>query len=270
MKKIKDSHVLVIGSGPSIKKYWNKIENFINNNNLVIFGCNYVTNFIIPDYHFWGSTKRLKKYGKFINKKSVVVTSEHLPKNEIRKYWKGKYKTFKIVERRWKRGSENKESKEYKRCRVYYKNGKMFGCFYDISSEAIFYAYVQGASKITVVGNDGYTLYPEKDLDQGKESQHCYGEGHTDGYTYQYCKRKDWDKYRTLNLLYKYGKKRYGFGFKIITPTIYDRFYDSMILNIENNSKWQKWKEPKKKEYKKMYVKYLKNRKIGRDKDKIK
>ena len=267
MKEIKNSHVLVIGSGPSLKKYWNKIFSFIEKNNPVIFGCNYMTDFITPDYHFWGSAKRWAKYKKCINtKKSILVVSEHFNKNKrygnLLKNFKGRYLMFKNIEERWEPGSENKNSKEFKNCKIDYKNGIMYGCVRDIATWAIFYAYVEGAKKITVVGNNGYTLYSKKDLEENKESQHCYGEGFTDGFSYIYCRKKDWDKYRTLKLLYKYGRKKYGFGFEIITPTVYRKFYNSKILDIPEESNWQKWEEPTEKEYKELYINCLKNRKI--------
>ena len=192
--------------------------------------------------------------------------SDHYPKKVIKEYWKGPYKTFKHVERNWKQGSHDKNSHEYKRCKVYAKNKKMYGCFYDVASHAIFWAYIQGASKITVVGNDGYTLYSKKDLQDKKASQHCYGEGETDGYSYAYCRRKDWFKYRSLKLLYKYGKKQYGFGFEIITPTIYKELYNDSVFNIPYDPLWQEWEEPTKDEYDFLYKGCLKKRKFSNSK----
>ena len=97
MEKINNSHILIIGSGPSLKKYWDKIKKFIDDNNPITCGCNYITDFIIPDYHFWGSTKRWNAYGQFYNKKSVLIVSEHFDKRILRKHWKGKYRTFKNI-----------------------------------------------------------------------------------------------------------------------------------------------------------------------------
>lgn len=241
MKKIKSSHVVVLGSGPSIKKYWNKINIFLKTNNVITFGCNNIMDFLVPDYHFWGSGKRWAEFGHKVDPSTVVVTSHLFSKKVIREKWKGKYKTFKNIERQWKPGSDDKTSKAYKRCDVRYKNGVMRGCVQNISTWAIFYAYVKGASKISVVGNDGYTLYPENKID----SQHCYGSGKTSGFIYRYSKKRDWDKYKTLRLLYAYGKKKFGFGFEMITPTIFDKFYNFKVLNIASDINSIKWKEPK-------------------------
>jgi len=79
--KIKKSHVLVVGSGSSIKKYWNEIDEYIKNNNCITFGCNNINRIFIPDYHFWGSSYRWKKFGKLINEKSKLVFPQEWGKN---------------------------------------------------------------------------------------------------------------------------------------------------------------------------------------------
>ncbi len=261
-KRIKNRHILVLGSGPSLKKYWVKIKKFIKEENVVTFGCNNIMNFLVPDFHFWGSRKRWEEFGHRIDNDSIIITSRHFLKKEIRAKWKGRYKVFNNVERRWKLGSDIVGSKLSKRCEVCYRKKKMFGCVRDISTWAIFYAYIKGASRISVVGNDGLTLYGKKNLTKGEESQHCYGTGHTDGFTYSYCRKKDWDKYKTLKLLYKYGEKKFGYGFEIITPTIYLEFYNSKILDIDYDTNCRGWKEPSKKEYYELYVGCLKKRKL--------
>jgi hypothetical protein len=248
-------HVLVLGSGSTVKTYLAKIMDFIKLNNVITIGCNNINHILTPDYHFWGSIKRWEEFGHLINKKSVFVFSEHFPQKIIKKKWSGPYRTFRHVRRLWKLGSENIHSENFKRCRVYDKNGKMFGCFKDVATLAIFWSFIKGATKISVVGNDGYTLYNKDQLNTDNKSQHCYGQGFTDGYNYQYCRSKDWDKYRTLRLLYKHCKKKYGFGFEIITPTIYDKFYNSNVLNIKPDPNLNKWREPEKEEYRFLYLK---------------
>ena len=79
-KKIKKQHVLVIGSGPSLKKYWNRIERFIKENKVITFGCNNIMNFLDPDYHFWGSTRIWEKYKDNVSNKTTIVTSKHFSK----------------------------------------------------------------------------------------------------------------------------------------------------------------------------------------------
>ena len=264
MVSVKNKSVLIIAAGPTVSKYWNKIEKFIKDTNPVIIGCNNIMHIIKPDIHFWGSPKRFKKYGHLLDKKSVLMFSAYISETTIKKYWKGKYETFNYKARSWKYGSDDKKSYQYKRCCMRVKNGKMYGCFYDTATKAAFWSYLHGASEINFVGNDGYTFYTKQQLDSKEERQHCYGKGMTDGYTYLYCRKKDWDKYKTLRLLFEYGIKKHKFGFKILTPTIYEDFCDLSILKIDPDVKMQKWIEPSSKEYKDLYFKSKEKRKLSK------
>jgi len=215
-----------------------------------------------PDIHFWGSAKRWKKYGYLIDDNSNMMFQHNFSKKMIRKYWKGSYGVFNFEGRKWKYGSDDKSSYQYKRCCIRNKNKKVYGCFYDAVSKMLLWSYVQGAKEINIVGNDGYTFYSKGTLESGKESQNCFGEGLTQGYIYEYNRKLDWDKYKTLRMICKYGMKKHNFNFSIITPTIFEEFYDSFILNIKADSNMQKWIEPSPKEYKNLYFDCLKNRKL--------
>lgn len=222
-KKIKRSHVIIIGAGYSLKKYNEKIKKFIEENNLITVGINNISNMIVPDYHFWGSGHRWKRYGCFVNEKSTLIFSPGFSKKLINKYWKNSYIIYKTDDR-----LPGFDKKEYK---------TIYHCFRNTVMTAIFWAYRNKASKISIVGMDGYTYYSEKKLEMKEYAQHCYGEGYTDGQTYKFGRRKDINNYEILKLLYRYGKKKYGFGFKILTPTIYSKFYESKVLNIKEKYK---------------------------------
>jgi len=261
-KEIKGSHVVVVGAGPSTKKYWNKIEKFIKENNAITFGCNNISEIFVPDYHIWGSPQRWRKFGHLINKKSKFVFRSNFNKKTIREKWDGSYEIMNNVERRWELGFENKNSEQFKYCCVRYKNNKMYGCFKHVGVICTFWAYIKGASKISLVGNDGYTLYPKEDLSKNKNSQHCYGQGFTDGFAYEYCLKRDMDRYRTLRLLYKYCKKKFGFGFEFITPTVFNEFYNPDVLEITDKYEWE---ELSLETYKYIMKHYMKNRKIEKE-----
>ena len=215
----KDNHILIIGSGRSIKKYKNKIKEFIKENRVIIIGINHIDNIAEPDYHFWGSSHRWRKFGKFASKKSLLIFPSDFSKKLIHKHFDGDYKKYKTGERPY-----GFDKKIYK---------TIYHCFKNTLMTAIFWAYSNKFSKIDVVGMDGYTYYPEKELKNKKYSQHCYGKGYTDGQTYKFGRKKDVDYYNKLKMLYKWGKKKYRFGFEILTPTVYVRFYNSDILKIE-------------------------------------
>jgi len=260
-KKIKGSHIVIVGAGPSTKKYWDKIEKFIKDNNAITFGCNNISNIFIPDYHIWGSPQRWREFGHLVNENSKFVFRGNFDKKIIRERWGGPYIMMNNVERRWEPGFEDEKSEQFKRCCVRYKNKKMYGCFKHVGVTCTFWAYVQGASRISIVGNDGYTLYAKDSLKDKTCSQHCYGSGFTDGFTYEYCLKRDMDRYRTLRLLYKYCKKKYGFGFEFITPTIFNDFYNPDVLDIKEKYEWE---EPSLKDYKYIMKNYMKNRKLDK------
>ena len=62
----------------SSNKYQNEIKEFIKENKVITLGCNYINKFFIPDYHFWGDRYRYLKYGKNIDKNSVLVFGEYI------------------------------------------------------------------------------------------------------------------------------------------------------------------------------------------------
>ena len=186
---------------------------------MIIIGCNHVNNFIVPDYNIWGSVRRWKQYGHFVNKKSILVVPPEyatFSKKMIRKVWKGKYETYDTEERL--PGLES------------YKT--IYDCFKNVGLVSIFWAYQAGASKISIVGMDGYTFYKKKDLKSKLHSQHCTGKGQTDGQTYGIGKKKDNYYRKRLKGLHRYGKEKYGFEFKILTPTVFKKYYNSRILDI--------------------------------------
>ena len=234
MKKIKNSHILIVAGGSSLKKYWTKIERYIKENECITFGCNHMNEIFIPDYHFWGSSKRWRKFGDKVNANSQLVFPDNWAIKLICKHRKEKFIKFRYCQKKKK---------------ISYENGIMNGNIKNIGMWAIFYAYTRGAAKIHIVGMDGYTFYSKEQLDNKEESQHCFGEGYSNRYgfskaqsvdrrgnkkfNYTYSKSRDEENYNSLTLLYSYIKKKYGFSFKIITPTIFKDFYDSSILNIK-------------------------------------
>ena len=234
--KIKGKHILIIGAGETLRLYSEEIKEFIKNNDIIIFGCNNMNQFIIPDYHFWADKDRYKKFGKNLSKKSIPVFGNHLlSKGLIKQHKKISYKVLRY--QKW--GGLDKGRKIIGKAKIGYKDGMITGPFRNIGTLAIFYAYLHGSSDISIVGMDGFTLYSKKELKEGQNSQHCYGKGYSDligrkglskkrDYYKQFLK-KDKDVYKILYLL-----KEYGVNFKIITPTVFKEFYDPDVLGIEN------------------------------------
>ena len=238
MKNIKDRDVLIICAGDSINKYQNEINRFIKENKVITLGCNYINDFFTPDIHFWGDGRRYLEYGKHISKKSDLVFGQYVSSKTIRKYWKGSYKIIKYTQKKWKKSYEDPKSKKYGmgKAKYDYKRKIYHGVFRTMGSLIIFWAHTKKASRISIVGMDGYTFYSEGNLKNKTDSQHCYGRGFTDVIAnahgtkksekfYKFCLEKDQDVNKTLKAL-----KKYGIKFDIITPTVYKNFHNDKIL----------------------------------------
>jgi hypothetical protein len=248
VKSIKNRNVLIVCAGPTVSLYKEKIEKYIQDNNPIIFGCNNVNSLFKLDYHFWGDEKRWKEFGDNTDKKSIIICEKRSNTyNLIKKKWKGKVLTF---EKAWSlRGRKvNKidtpDKVFCKKCKVSVKKNKLYGCFRTIGEMSILWAYIKKASNIFVVGMDGYTVFSKNNLTNKNIGQHWYGSGFTDERSYSHCRKKDWDIYRSLQLIGKYGLKKYGFQFNIITPTLYDKFYKKSALQIPDDVNFKKWKNP--------------------------
>ena len=240
IRKIKKKHILIIGSGHTLLIYKNEIKKFIKKNEVITFGSNNIIHLIVPDYHFWTDSRRYSKFGKNINKKSIFVFGNYISKKMIREHWKGSYNIIKYKQQKWKKSYEDPTSKKYGKGEVNYKDGIIGGAFRTSGCLMIFYAYLKKAFKISVVGMDGYTLYSKEELKSKEYSQHCYGKGFTDfigrggrsrgtikNFSYKEFIKKDEDISKTL-----YSLQRYGVKFEILTPTVHKEFYNSKILNI--------------------------------------
>ena len=139
MIDIKGKFVLIVGAGSTINKYNKEIKKFIQDNKPIVIGCNYITDFIIPDIHFWGSAKRWRKYGYVTNKKSQVLFPSNFSEKTIRKFWKGDYQLFYGVIRHWKYGSDKGKNYKFDRCCMRIKKGKiLYGCYLDAVTRMIF------------------------------------------------------------------------------------------------------------------------------------
>lgn len=244
-KVIKKSHILIVGAAPSLKKYWKIINEFIKNNKVVTVGVNGINIFLIPNYHFWLDKKRYKRYGHRIDKRSKIIFGGSCGDSIINK-WDGEYEVvrYSVLKKIKYRDVSNyyKENVRYDK-----KKDKFYGNFRTAGSLAILWSHIKKASKISVVGMDGYTFYPENKLREKNkiQRQHCYGKGFTDAFArnmsrdklkdkkksnefYKLGIKKDADVYKTLRSIKKYGVK-----FEILTPTVYKDFYNPKILNIE-------------------------------------
>jgi hypothetical protein len=248
-KKIKNRHVLIVGAGSSLLIYWKSIKEFIDNNNVITVGINRINHILIPDYHLWADGRVYKNFGHEINKKSILIFGDDITKLSREEHWSGPYKIIRYTKLKWKASYDDPTHRYYGEGDIKYnkKTKEFHGVFRTAGSLAILWSHIKKASKISVVGMDGYTFYPENKLREKNkiQRQHCYGKGFTDAFArnmsrdklkdkkksnefYKLGIKKDADVYKTLRSIKKYGVK-----FEILTPTVYKDFYNPKILNIE-------------------------------------
>jgi len=274
LNKIKNSHVLIVGAGYSLSTHGDVIKQFVKKKNPITIGCNYVSNFMAPYFHLWGDERRYKKFGRYTHEKSIpvfnssVFSSSYLKKEGVKKFiylFHKDPKHLKKIKKSIPQGSKLSEDQKNKsRKIIVYKNKIIYARFRTIGCLAIIWSHLLKASRISIIGMDGYTLYNKQQYDNGSVRQHFYiedgkkvnyekvhakkysGTGYTDiitGYAsnigmdskrkskenfYNYCVEKDQEIYSDLQRL-----QDFGVNFNILTPTVYDKFYNSNILKLE-------------------------------------
>jgi len=205
---IKGRDIIIIGAGSSIQKYYNQINKFIKDNDVVTFGINNMTHYWTPYLHLWTNTQRFRSYGKNISPESKLLLGQNIPLKLINSVI-GNHEYFLI-----------NYTDMNKNIPIGYRNGKIYGYYRTAGCLAVMIAYLMGAEKISIVGMDGYTLYDKDKLMSFEKSQHCYGKGFTDTADYETCIKKDIEINNVLCSL-----KACGIGFNILTPTKYREFY---------------------------------------------
>ena len=211
--KIKGKPILIIGAGSSLKEYREEIDKFIKETNSFTIGINNMVDFWVPHFHLFTNTQRFRTFGSKIHENSTILLGQGIPLKLKDEILKGR--NYYLI-----------NFKDQKGLPIAYSKGKVTGFFRTAGCLSIMLSNIMGASEINIVGMDGYTFYKKEDVEKGKKSQHCYGQGHTDTADWETCVLKDGLINEVLT-----GIREYGIDFNIITPTKYERFYDSSRLH---------------------------------------
>ncbi len=209
-QKHKGRKFLIIGTGPSIIKYKNTIEEFCRKENCITIGMNFLQGAYIPDYHIFVSRKRFAKYITTINKESQLLVPTFFGKKFIEENYAGKCVYFDVET------VENYQTSPI-------DGNKQVSINLNVGVSAILIAYLMGASEIYVIGMDGYIN------EQNKEPVYFYNENDVpdsrEVSSIRYEKLQA-ELARVNNFLQKNG-----ILFSIITPTSHKKYYNN-ILNL--------------------------------------
>jgi len=206
--KHKGKKFLIIANGPSTIRYVGEIKKFINENNLITIGCNYLKNIYEPNYHIFVSKKRFLKYISFVNEKSILIAPTFFGKRLIEENYQG------LIERIEIKPVNNSEAKPISGIIQQPIN-------INVGVAAILTAYQMGAEEIMVVGMDGYESGSEKEVVYFYNEDDVIDDKATASIRYENLTA---ELKRTNDFL---SKK--GVPFSIITPTSHKRYYRNII-----------------------------------------
>jgi len=195
---------LVLGGGPTLKKYQKQIREFILRYNPIILGANYLADLFVPHYHAFSNRRRYIDYVDTVSEKSKLLISKYIPKDIIREYTNRSYEIIHY---------EDKGDVPFD-----IDGGIISSNCRTVSLLLMGVAIVMGAKRIFVAGLDGYTgfennaeihFYEEEDETQKREVLMDKHLGNL-----KYLEEID-------EFMFQHGKE----GIHIITPTAYTKFY---------------------------------------------
>ena len=193
---------LVLGTGPMLGEYGDKIKLFIEKHNAITIGGNHITPFIYPDYHAISNRNRFVTYAETFNpKRSKVLLSPYLPLRLVKEHYTGPYQEIMYLPDE-ERDFDIKEGVVLAGCRSIVLLGTAL-------------AIVMGGTKIFIAGMDGYRnpndYFTETTVKEKWDME----------YRMQF--QEDCEK--VIRQIGNYMCVRGLEGPTIITPTAYEEFY---------------------------------------------
>jgi 4-hydroxy 2-oxovalerate aldolase len=200
----KGKDFLVLANGPSLEKYKDQINAFIERYDPIILAANFLNGLFVPHYHAFNNKKRFTMYIDTVDPASKLLIGENIPQEMIDEYVSIKYETLHF--------------KDVLDSSFNIINGKIQSNCRTISVLLLGVAIVMGASRIFVAGMDGYlgkdnitnTLFYEEKIEPAKEEY--------------LVDRHRWNDF-FLNQIDKYLFDINKEGIHILTPTCHRSFY---------------------------------------------
>jgi 4-hydroxy 2-oxovalerate aldolase len=199
----KERSFLILGNGPTLLKYKDRIQEFIDRYDPVVLGANYLSGMFKPHYHAFCNKRRFADYIDTVSAGSKLMIGQHIPEDMIREYTGLDHET------------------------IYYKDtisdfaitdGVIQSNCRSVSVLLLGVAIVMGADKVFAAGMDGYLnvdstgkllFYDEKDEKVDKDlilDMHRMN-------------------YKFIDQINEYLLRQGRDGIHILTPTSYSKFY---------------------------------------------
>lgn len=216
----KDRHrgrtFLVLGNGPTLRAYREKIQALIECCDPVVLGANYLGGLFTPDYHAFTSVKRFMKYASTVAPSSQMLIGENIDAATVREYTDRPYETLYFKDILKAPFDIDANGVIQSNCRT-------------VSVLLLGVAIVMGAESILAVGLDGYInadiqgqffFYKEEDELQERDLLIS---------THQWCERH-------IVGIDTYLRDRGRDGIHIVTPTGYKAFYKGIDNYLEGRA----------------------------------
>lgn len=203
-----DRKFVILCNGPSILKYQEEIQEFIDREKCVTIGVNYLKEAFNPNFHMFVSRKRFQKYNETVSPESILLVPSFFGKDFVEEHYSGQVQFFNI-----------ESVDDYARDPV--QDNTQYIVNLNVGVSAILMAYQMGAAEILTVGMDGYVdelnkkmvyFYNENDVPDDKDVASIRYE-------------KLMQELERVNLFLQ----REGRLFSIITPTSHKKYHRNLL-----------------------------------------
>jgi len=200
---------LIIANGPSIVTCKEQIKKFIQDENCITIGTNFLQSIFSPDYHMFINRKRFLKYISSVSQRSVLLVPSYFGKELVLENFIGSTVFFDL---------DTVNNSDIPIVNVYKQNMVNL----NVAVSAILAAFQMGAAEIFAVGMDGYIdelnrkmvfFYNEDDAPDDKEVA---------SYRYEMLANE-------LDRVNCFLQEK-SVPFSIITPTSHRKYYRPLIV----------------------------------------
>lgn len=195
---------LVLANGPSLKKYQDAIEQFINKYDPVVLGANFLDALFVPHYHAFNNKRRFIDYVGAVSPNSGLLLSRYFDEAFIREYT---IRDFDVLyyEDNLVRDFAIRDGVISANCRT-------------ISVLLSAAALVMGAQRVFIAGMDGY-------IDHSRDGAYHFYKEKDEAENFEDVKEKHNWNLNYLKQINDYMVNNGGEGLHILTPTNYKEFY---------------------------------------------
>lgn len=212
----KDRDFLILANGPSLKDYRDKINIFIEKNDPIILGANFMGGLFTPHYHAFANKRRFISYVDTVKPESKLLIGLSIPDEMIREYSDRDYKRLYHIDA-LDPHFDIHDGIITTNCRT-------------IAILLLGVAIVMGAKRIFAAGMDGYIQ------NTSSENMHFYKEKDEKENREMILQMHHWCQH-FLEQIDAYLVARGKEGIHIITPTNYRVFYKGLDNYLEKVNK---------------------------------